>query len=204
MTTRPPAGDSTLDDGPPFGLTDRYTLESWRTGEVVVHRIPESVYRMPAGAAFHKLFANALGNLNPVEQVLYLAFDAEGWRVTRLPLNKSDPLDRVKKTVLGFTKVNPAAFHGRGVPDFILWDARTERYRFVEVKHSEWTISPSQAEWARKHDVDFHVARLARTGLDDAGVVEENRCLRPGAGDGARSVPVRDGRAAEASPRKET
>ena len=160
-------------------ITRKYTFENWRTREMTVHEIPGSVCRMPVEKMFYKLFADGLVNLNPVEQLLYLALDAAGWNVARLPLNRSRTIDRYRWSAFQqIVGTDGEAFFGQGVPDFFIWDRNSRGHRFVEVKHSEWTLSAKQQAWAERSGHDLFVARLAPVDLSDDEIKETNRCRR--------------------------
>ena len=158
-------------------LTTRYTLENWRTEDVEIHDIPESVLRLP----FEDVLKIAFGRissieLNPIELVFSCIFLHDDWRVIRTPMRRDSPAQQHMAVAIEQATGVKNALYGPGVPDFFLWNS-TGQHRFVEVKASEDSLNANQREWADTYDRNFFVAQLAHMSddLSDEEIIERNR-----------------------------
>lgn len=152
-------------------------MENWRTREMELHSIPDSVFSLSFEDILKKLFSDLVGlDLNPIELLFYHIFDQGGWKIERTPLNRSATITRYKVPAITLETGIKDELFGAGVPDFFLWDSNGQ-YRFVEVKASEDELNSNQLEWAKKYDCKFCIAQLAPADpeLTDEEIIERNR-----------------------------
>lgn len=158
-------------------ITNRYTLENWRTRDIELHDIPDDVMTLPFEEVLLKAFGEIASlDLNPVELLFYCIFTQDDWRVVRTPLSRSRPVPRYQAAGIQQVTGIRDALHGSGVPDFFLWTAEGD-HRFVEVKASEDGLNPNQRAWAEEHDCTFFIAQLAHVSseLSDEEIMGRNR-----------------------------
>jgi len=159
-------------------ITDKYTLESWRTGELRVYRIPKSILRATVEEFIGTPFSEGHANLNVVEQLFFFLFKQQKWRVIRLPMNATSAVQRYFLPILDDYGIDRSAVFGPGNPDFWLSKPCTSMHTFVEVKFSEKVLSSAQQRWCEDFGYDLQIAKLAPVGLDDREITAANRIIR--------------------------
>lgn len=158
-------------------LTNRYTLENWRTQEIEIQSIPDSVLTLE----FEEILKMAFGeirsiDLNPIELVFSCIFLHNGWRVVRMPTSQESPVQQHTAVAIEQMTGVSDGLYGPGVPDLFLWNSDGQ-HRFVEIKASEDLLNENQREWAETYDWNFFIAQLAHMSedLSDEEMIERNR-----------------------------
>ena len=158
-------------------LTSRYTLENWRTQEIDIYDIPDTVLSLSFEEILDLTFGRLRSlDLNPIELLFSCIFFHDDWRVVRTPMKRDSPVQQHMSVAIERATGVRDALYGSGVPDLFLWDS-TGRYRFVEIKASEDSLNDNQQEWAEAYDWKFFIAQLAPVSEDmsDEELLNDNK-----------------------------
>lgn len=118
-------------------ITKRYTLENWRTKDIEIHDIPETVFSLTFEELLRKVLMNVSSmDQNPIELLFYCIFDQNGWKVVRTPLNENRPIPKFMAAGIEIETGIQDELYGPGVPDFSSWVQRdnTDLWKSKRVK----------------------------------------------------------------------
>ena len=141
----------------------KYTLEHYQTGKIQVIEIPAKFFNINLKEIFYILDRySCTFELNCVELIFLIIFHLEGWIMHRLPFNKSNPVIKYATRILyDEFNIKVESLFGKGCPDFLLTNKEDKKFRFVEIKHSENSLSSHQVNWIKKYNCDVFIAKLA-------------------------------------------
>ncbi|WP_233565561.1 hypothetical protein, partial [Halorubrum sp. Atlit-26R] len=76
-------------------LTSRYTLENWRTQEIDIYDIPDTVLSLSFEEILDLTFGRLRSlDLNPIELLFSCIFFHDDWRVVRTPMKRDSPVQQ--------------------------------------------------------------------------------------------------------------